>query len=59
MQPLLLTSGEVIAVLARRVAAAQSTGLSHEQAVAWVSHELRLDPTKVGTLVPVPTEVAA
>lgn len=59
MQALPLTTGEVIAVLSRRLAAARAMGLSYEQALVMVSRELRLDPRKVAALVPAPTEAAA
>jgi len=52
MQPLPLTRREIVDVLAHRVARAEGLGLSREQAVARVSHQLDVDPAKIVALVP-------
>jgi hypothetical protein len=59
MQPVPLTRGEVVAILSRRMTAAEAAGLSHGQAITVVSHEYNLDPAKVEALVASPLRVVS
>jgi rRNA processing protein Krr1/Pno1 len=57
MQSQALTTTEVLATLRRRVVRAEAAGLSPAQAVAVVSHGLKLETTKLVALLDGPERV--